>query len=252
MEIGGCESRGHAIEFGGSAVRALTIEGRLKMGFRDASGQEVSFAVPDLPPVTPTSSLGGPRSGDSVALSDLNGRGYIDVRFDVPAGFRLDEDSITDLGDDFVLSSTTGGLTLDSTQAPVLLDAGTHTYRFWTKSTGTVSGVTIANLGNDAAGQQLVGWSTIDVSSGQAGTNPTMPLIVDSSHVNTVWIDVQLASTAGNTPSASTLGAGDFTLSGTGAGNGTPQPQTVFGRIPAGEFVGPGAYADTITATLTF
>ena len=99
----------------------------------------------------------------------------------------------------------------------MLLDAGTHTYRFWTKSTGTVSGITIANLGNDADGKQLVGWSTIDVSSGQASTNPTMPVIVDSSHVNTMWIDVQLASTAGNTPTASTLGAGDFTLTGAGA-----------------------------------
>ena len=42
------------------------------------------------------------------------------------------------------------------------------------------------------------------------------------------------------------------TLSGTGAGTGTPQPQTVFGQILASQFVGPGAYADTITATLTF
>ena len=42
------------------------------------------------------------------------------------------------------------------------------------------------------------------------------------------------------------------TLSGTGAGTGTPQVETVFGRIPASQFVGPGAYADTITATLTF
>lgn len=41
-------------------------------------------------------------------------------------------------------------------------------------------------------------------------------------------------------------------LAGTGAGTGTPQPQTVYGRIPAGQFVGPGAYSDTITATLTF
>ncbi len=47
-----------------------------------------------------------------------------------------------------------------------------------------------------------------------------------------------------------TGGAG--VLSGTGAGSGTPQPETVYGRIPAGAFVGPGAYSDTITATLTF
>jgi spore coat protein U-like protein len=38
----------------------------------------------------------------------------------------------------------------------------------------------------------------------------------------------------------------------TGTGNRTAQAITVFGQIPAGEFVAPGAYADTITATFTF
>jgi spore coat protein U-like protein len=38
----------------------------------------------------------------------------------------------------------------------------------------------------------------------------------------------------------------------TGIGNGTAQALTVFGRVAAGQFVAPGAYADTITATLTF
>jgi spore coat protein U-like protein len=38
----------------------------------------------------------------------------------------------------------------------------------------------------------------------------------------------------------------------TGTGNGAAQPITVFGQIPASEFVAPGAYADTITATVTF
>jgi spore coat protein U-like protein len=37
-----------------------------------------------------------------------------------------------------------------------------------------------------------------------------------------------------------------------GTGNGNAQTITVFGQIPAGEFVAPGAYADTITATVTF
>src|SRR5205823_4067418 len=35
--------------------------------------------------------------------------------------------------------------------------------------------------------------------------------------VNTTYIDVALASTAGNTPTATTLGAVDFTLTGAGA-----------------------------------
>lgn len=37
-----------------------------------------------------------------------------------------------------------------------------------------------------------------------------------------------------------------------GTGNGSAQALTVYGRVPAGQFVAPGAYADTITATVTF
>jgi spore coat protein U-like protein len=67
-------------------------------------------------------------------------------------------------------------------------------------------------------------------------------------------------------PAAALLGYGLFSDAGhttnwgltvgtdtvTGTGNGLPQPVTVFGQIPASEFVAPGAYADTITATVTF
>lgn len=47
----------------------------------------------------------------------------------------------------------------------------------------------------------------------------------------------------GNTAPTDTLG---------GTGNGNAQALTVYGRIPAGQFVAPGAYTDTITATITF
>jgi spore coat protein U-like protein len=47
----------------------------------------------------------------------------------------------------------------------------------------------------------------------------------------------------GNTP-------GTDTQSGTG--NGTSQSFTVFGQIPASQFIQPGTYSDTITVTLTF
>lgn len=43
---------------------------------------------------------------------------------------------------------------------------------------------------------------------------------------------------------------GTDTLAGTG--NGSVQPLTVYGQLPAGQFVTPGAYADTITATVTY
>jgi spore coat protein U-like protein len=38
----------------------------------------------------------------------------------------------------------------------------------------------------------------------------------------------------------------------TGTGTGIAQPLQVFGQVPAGQFVAPGAYTDTITATITF
>lgn len=47
----------------------------------------------------------------------------------------------------------------------------------------------------------------------------------------------------GNTPSTDTVSR---------TGQGGPQFLVVFGMIPLGQFVAPGAYADTITATVTF
>src|SRR5439155_14787358 len=77
-------------------VRVLTIYGKLKTGFRDASGNEFVLTVPDEPPPSPTASLAGPRDGDSIALQELNGRAFVDVDFTMPAGNRLVDGSITD------------------------------------------------------------------------------------------------------------------------------------------------------------
>lgn len=43
---------------------------------------------------------------------------------------------------------------------------------------------------------------------------------------------------------------GTDTLAGTG--NGNAQVSTVYGQVPAGQFPAPGAYTDTITATVSF
>ncbi len=37
-----------------------------------------------------------------------------------------------------------------------------------------------------------------------------------------------------------------------GTGNGSAQPITVYGRVQAAQFVAPGAYTDTVTATVTY
>ncbi len=38
----------------------------------------------------------------------------------------------------------------------------------------------------------------------------------------------------------------------TGTGNGSAQAITIYGQLPAGQYVAPGAYSDTITATVTY
>ncbi len=48
---------------------------------------------------------------------------------------------------------------------------------------------------------------------------------------------------------------GDGTLSTStvsGTADGTAQPYTVFGQVPAGQYVASGSYTDTVTATVTY
>lgn len=40
--------------------------------------------------------------------------------------------------------------------------------------------------------------------------------------------------------------------SGTFTGDGSAQGRTVYGRVPANQYVTPGAYSDTVTATVTY
>ena len=46
----------------------------------------------------------------------------------------------------------------------------------------------------------------------------------------------------------------NYTGAGTvgGTGNGAQQKLTVYGQIPAGQYVAPGSYSDTITASVTY
>jgi spore coat protein U-like protein len=52
--------------------------------------------------------------------------------------------------------------------------------------------------------------------------------------------------------SAHSINWGNTEDRASGTGNGAAQPFTVFGRIPASQFVQSGAYSDTIAVTLTF
>jgi spore coat protein U-like protein len=83
--------------------------------------------------------------------------------------------------------------------------------------TGTATGATVTNRSMTGPGGALLGYT----------------LFRDSAHTSN-W---------GNT-------VGTDTISGTGTG--AAQSLTVYGQIPAGQYVTPGSYADTIIATVTY
>src|SRR5207244_12814055 len=100
--------------------RIYTLYGKLKMGFRNAQGDQVAFKVPETALTNPTASLVGPSDGGTVAVGDINGRGYLDVSYTVPATNLLNQSSITDIGttgDEFTIS--TPGVTRDQTPPPL-------------------------------------------------------------------------------------------------------------------------------------
>ncbi|MCC6231170.1 MAG: hypothetical protein IT580_00900, partial [Verrucomicrobiales bacterium] len=89
-------------------VRLLTIDGKLKMGFRDATGQDVAIPVVNLDPVNTSTvgrgTLASPGNGNAVDVGVLNGAlheggHYVDVLFTPGANRRLDYGSILDGGD---------------------------------------------------------------------------------------------------------------------------------------------------------
>jgi spore coat protein U-like protein len=64
-----------------------------------------------------------------------------------------------------------------------------------------------------------------------------------------VFLAYALFSDAGRTINWGTT-VGTDTVAGTGTG--TAQPLTIYGRVAAGQFPAPGAYTDTIIATVTY
>ena len=210
-------------------VRILTLYGKLQMGFKNIQGQEVAFTVPDLPPDDPTATLAGPADSATIAASALNGRGYIDVSYTVPTGQKLDDASITDLAPEFSITvNGPGTVTLDSTQAPVLINATTNTYRYWVISQGTTNATTLTLTPGDGIPGDST-WALVDTTSGNTLPNPTTAAAaftnVDTSGLDTPYIDVGLAPTANQTVNVSTLGAGDVVFSQ----NGSTLPITVVG-----------------------
>lgn len=88
---------------------------------------------------------------------------------------------------------------------------------------------------------------TVALNAG-TGTGATVAVRRMSNGGNT--LDYSMYTTAGRTTVWADGTGGTSTQAGTG--NGAGQNFTVFGRIPTGQFVTAGNYADTVTATVTY
>jgi spore coat protein U-like protein len=141
-----------------------------------------------------------------------------------------------------------------------IAEAGTATATFTVSATVQATcNITATNLSfGTYTGTQTDATSTITVTCTNtsawnlglnAGTCPgatvtTRCMLNGAAHLNyALFRDAARTLNWGQT-------AGTDTLAGTGTGNA--QASTVYGRIPGGQLPAPGAYTDTITATVTF
>ncbi|MGI4880197.1 MAG: Csu type fimbrial protein [Janthinobacterium lividum] len=143
---------------------------------------------------------------------------------------------------------------------PVVADAATATSIF--QVTATVAGVCLIGTTNLAFGTY-------------SGAQTDVTSTVTATCTNTTLYTVGLSAGSGGTgvaaramtgPAAATLNYAMFrdntrTLNWgntalvdavAGTGTGSAQAITVYGRLAAGQFATPGAYSDSITATITF
>jgi spore coat protein U-like protein len=84
----------------------------------------------------------------------------------------------------------------------------------------------------------------LNAGTGTGATVATRKLTGGAATINyTLYSDAGRTTVWGNTVSTDTVA---------GTGNGASQNYTVYGRIPAQTTPAPGAYADTITVTVTY
>src|SRR5262249_36993718 len=83
-------------------------------------------------------------------------------------------------------------ITVDTTQAPVLIDAATHTFRHWVRGTYDTGTVTLTFLAGS--------WVTTNLTTGEAvGNLETTLTVANPSTINTGYLDVTLRPTTGQT-----------------------------------------------------
>ncbi|HEX5858381.1 MAG TPA: hypothetical protein VFY91_09765, partial [Microbacterium sp.] len=143
-------------------VRLLTVYGKLKMGFRDSSGNEVAFDVAEgLDPIAtgtaPTVGLGSPTSnGGTIDVGVVNGATgstkHIDVSYTPPAGASLDISRILGAGRvGFTLQYGTTSRTITGKPVPIV-------------AVTTPGGMKLVELLTDAAGAYyLLDGTRVDV-----------------------------------------------------------------------------------------
>jgi spore coat protein U-like protein len=111
---------------------------------------------------------------------------------------------------------TYSGLLINATSTLSVTCTNTTSYNIGLNA-GAATGATVTNRSMTGPSSALLGYK-----------------LFSNSGLTTNW---------GNTVGTNTLG---------GTGSGALQPLSVRGQIPAGQYVRPGSYTDTITATITY
>jgi spore coat protein U-like protein len=124
------------------------------------------------------------------------------------------------------------------TATPLAFGNYTATASSPTDAQSTVNVTCAAGLGYSIAlNQGSTSGATVDDRAMSDGGSNTLSygLYSDSGH-STLWGD----------------GTASTSVVGPETGDGTAQGHTVYGRIPAGQFVASGGYTDTVTVTVTY
>jgi spore coat protein U-like protein len=170
--------------------------------------------------------------------TDLNGTGNANITFyaQITAGQNVAPGTYTDTLSTATTSfAVTATVTKDCSVSATNMAFGNYS-GVLIKSTSTIS-VTCTNTTAYSVGLNA-GLATGATVTNRSMTGPGSALLryalFSNSGYTTNW---------GNTVGTNTLG---------GTGNGAAQPLTVYGQVPAGQFVTPGSYTDTIIATVTY
>ncbi len=250
-------------------VNLLTLDGSIRMGFTNPSGQEVTFKT--TPPVstTPTATIAGPLPGKNVALGAIDGEGFVDVTFptspanDGSTGWSLIPASVTNLKPAISLSGLAAGstLALDNSQPPTQVGSNPNTYRFWL--TGVGNGDTSAN----------VTFVANTVSYAKSGAAPTLNTYTNTINASAVahesYVDVTFGPTVASSiltpinvgslptdavqlqaPGSTIVLTGPMLVANAAGPLTAGETQTVRFFVPAGTPLAAGAYTVVIKAGL--